>query len=224
MSNEREVLDEALAALRDATAKAPGETVSATRRAILIRAAGRRRRFAVGRLVLPFAALFGVGVAWAAATHRLPAIFGSKESEAPAPPPEPPPVVKSPIPPPPPRAPALPSVPASAPVAAVETSPSANLPTTRASADAEPSEALYRSAHEAHFVAHDWVRALAGWDAYLARAPKGRFAPEARYNRALALIRLGRRDEAREALAPFAAGAYEGYRQSEAKELLDALE
>ena len=90
-------------------------------------------------------------------------------------------------------------------------------------ADVDPEVALYETAHEAHFVARDWTRALAGWDAYLAAHPKGRFAPEARYNRALALFRLGRRDEARDALRPFANGAFDGYRQKEAQQLLDAM-
>src|SRR5690606_9995452 len=69
-----------------------------------------------------------------------------------------------------------------------------------ARAPVDPEEARYRAAHETHFVARDWSRALRAWDDYLAAYPKGRFAPEARYNRALALVRLGRRDEAREAL------------------------
>ncbi|HSO35477.1 MAG TPA: hypothetical protein VLT33_23270 [Labilithrix sp.] len=90
----------------------------------------------------------------------------------------------------------------------------------------EPSteeQSLYATAHEAHFVARDSASALRGWDAYLAAHPDGRFAMEARYNRAICLVRLGRRREAREALAPFAAGTYGGYRKSEASELLDAL-
>jgi hypothetical protein len=66
---------------------------------------------------------------------------------------------------------------------------------------------------------------LTAWDAYLAAYPSGRFAVEARYNRAIVLARLHRITEARAALAPFAAGAVEGgYRQREATELLDALE
>jgi hypothetical protein len=65
---------------------------------------------------------------------------------------------------------------------------------------------------------------LRGWDAYLSAAPRGRFAPEARYNRALTLIRLGRRDEAREALRPFAEGAHGDYRRDEAARLIDALD
>ncbi|MEB2312355.1 MAG: tetratricopeptide repeat protein [Sorangiineae bacterium] len=82
---------------------------------------------------------------------------------------------------------------------------------------------LYRAAHQAHFVAHDPVKALAAWDAYLAVAPRGRFVPEARYNRGLALVRLGRMAEARAALEPFARGAYGTYRSDEAQRLLDGL-
>jgi hypothetical protein len=75
----------------------------------------------------------------------------------------------------------------------------------------------------AHFVDHDPARALAGWDAYLGAAPSGPFAPEARYNRALSLIRLGRNAEARTALEPFANGSYGGYRKDEASALLERI-
>ena len=88
---------------------------------------------------------------------------------------------------------------------------------------ADPNLALYRVAHAAHFVDHDPARALAAWDAYLRAAPKGEFAPEARYNRALSLVRLGRTAEARSALEPFAAGAYGNYRKTEANALLEHL-
>ncbi|HEY6080758.1 MAG TPA: hypothetical protein VIW29_18210, partial [Polyangiaceae bacterium] len=81
---------------------------------------------------------------------------------------------------------------------------------------------LYRLAHEAHFGSHDYARALVGWDAYLRAAPRGRLAVEARYNRALCLLRLGRDEEAKRALQPFASGVF-GYRQSEARQLLDEL-
>jgi len=66
--------------------------------------------------------------------------------------------------------------------------------------------------------------ALAAWDAYLRVAPHGTLEPEARYNRALTLIRGGRGREAREALAPFAAGSFAGYRAREAQALIVALE
>ncbi|MEI9941732.1 MAG: hypothetical protein WDO69_31350 [Pseudomonadota bacterium] len=88
---------------------------------------------------------------------------------------------------------------------------------------ADPTLALYRRAHAAHFVDHDPARALAGWDRYLSAAPNGEFAPEARYNRALSLVRLGRSGEARRALEPFANGVYGNYRKAEASALLEQL-
>jgi RNA polymerase sigma-70 factor (ECF subfamily) len=83
--------------------------------------------------------------------------------------------------------------------------------------------ALYERAHRLHFHGDQPAAALAAWDAYLGHAPRGRFALEARYNRAIALARLGRRDEAVQALAPFAAGVHGTYRQRDAAQLLLAL-
>ncbi len=94
----------------------------------------------------------------------------------------------------------------------------------KAGASATAEEDSYAAAHRAHFVRHDPGAALRRWDAYLAAYPQGRFALEARYNRALALVRVGRGEEARRALAPFADGREGGYRQREARELLDAIE
>ncbi|MBX3223183.1 MAG: hypothetical protein KF795_21910, partial [Labilithrix sp.] len=87
----------------------------------------------------------------------------------------------------------------------------------------DPHAALFAEAHRLHFTERDPARALAAWDRYLAAAPDGRFAPEARYNRALALVRLGRLVEAKPELRAFASGAYGDYRRDEAKALLDAL-
>lgn len=87
----------------------------------------------------------------------------------------------------------------------------------------DPNAPLFAEAHRIHFVERDPARALAAWDRYLAVAPAGRFAPEARYNRALSLVRLGRTDEARPELEAFARGTYGNYRRDEAKALLDAL-
>ena len=85
--------------------------------------------------------------------------------------------------------------------------------------------AAYREAHRLHFGRRDFATALTAWDAYLAGQPHGTFAVEALYNRAICLLRLGRKDEARRALVPFAQGAMQNhYRQSEAIELLEALE
>jgi TolA-binding protein len=82
---------------------------------------------------------------------------------------------------------------------------------------------LYRAAHRAQFFERDYARAVTAWDAYLTTAPTGSFALEARFNRAVALARLGRATEAGSALLPFARGDYGPYRQSDAQALLDAL-
>jgi TolA-binding protein len=84
---------------------------------------------------------------------------------------------------------------------------------------------LYRHAHEKHFRARDFAAALRAWDLYLQAFPSGTFAVEARYNRAICLVRLGQKAEARRALLPFSKGEVaRGYRQAEATELLKALE
>lgn len=104
-------------------------------------------------------------------------------------------------------------------VSEVRPSPSSSPPAQEAVGEL----ALYKAAHRAHFVEHDFARALAGWDRYLAAAPRGTFTLEARYNRAIALHRLGRRAEAVEALRPFANGAYGRYRRDEAQQLIEEL-
>ena len=97
-------------------------------------------------------------------------------------------------------------------------------PAPVSSATPDPNAALFAEAHRLHFVDRDPVRALAAWDRYLAAAPSGRFVPEARYNRALALIRAGRELEAKRELEAFANGTYGGYRRDEARALLDAID
>jgi tetratricopeptide (TPR) repeat protein len=87
-----------------------------------------------------------------------------------------------------------------------------------------PIEALYRKAHELHFRGGDHAAAIAAWDAYLAAEPTGRVVAEARYNRALLLIRVGRYAEARAALEPYARGEIAGgYRRAEAAQLVERL-
>lgn len=107
---------------------------------------------------------------------------------------------------------------AAAPSASVDSAAAA--PSASAS---DPHAALFAEAHRLHFTERDPARALAAWDRYLAVAPDGRFSPEARYNRALALVRLGRHAEATSELAAFARGAYGSYRRDDAQSLLDAL-
>jgi TolA-binding protein len=91
--------------------------------------------------------------------------------------------------------------------------------TAQPTADAEAT--AYGRAHRVHFVEDAPGRALAAWDDYLAAYPAGVFAPEARYNRALCLVRLGRLHAAEHALQPFASDARNGYRRAEACLLLD---
>ncbi|HVY30452.1 MAG TPA: hypothetical protein VHB79_28030 [Polyangiaceae bacterium] len=200
----------------------------------------RRTRLA---FILPLAACLAAGTAWGSATGRLPALFHalSEAVSLSSKPAEPKPhiangTVK--------KAPAdesAPPTPAVQPAAEPKPEPEAKPelktepPKAEVAASARPTPSgassaafqdadgdLYRLAHEAHFASHDYGRALAGWDAYLKAAPGGRFATEARYNRAICLLRLGRDAEARQALEPFASGKL-GYRQNEARELLDEL-
>jgi TolA-binding protein len=81
----------------------------------------------------------------------------------------------------------------------------------------------YARAHEAHFTRDAPAEALAAWNRYLAAYPSGAFVPDARYNRALCMLRLGRHAAAAQALRPFADGAFHGYRRLEAGALLDWL-
>jgi TolA-binding protein len=237
-------LDEAFRAVREQTAE-PRNSGMATRRAMLAQVQARERNRA--RLVsvfVPLAALLVISVAWAAASGRLtrrvmpssvpgvaaPSAHNDQASALPDP-------LRP-----------LPSSSASLPIAplsSVENRASTaarNAPLTtgappehlavppaaasRSSAELRVSpreQALYETAHQAHFAARAPAAALPAWDAYLAEFPDGRFALEARYNRAICLVRLGRHDAARAALQPFANGEAGGYRQQDAIALLDAL-
>jgi hypothetical protein len=202
--------------------------------------------------VAPLAAVLGLSVAWAAATGRLlpqtlraleegagvPAKIGASArpqhvaptAAARAPErPGSPEALPAPIAPPAPVAPVAPSAPRApdampASSARHTSAPAARLARLVASAGVDRDAELYAVAHRAHFTEHEPAAALRGWDAYLAAFPDGRFALEARYNRALSLVRLGRMDDARGALEPFAIGRYGGYRAREARQLIEAME
>jgi hypothetical protein len=245
-----DVLDRAVKALRasgDLAQRENAETRRRVLRAVAIR--GRRRRGLV-RWGLPLAAALALPSAWAATGGPFlllrtgaPAVVASN-GEVPVARPSPgvsvggagiPVVVAAP--------PATPDTPPPSvvvdalPVAAAPTTAHGvhpDLPALRATAASAraPSPAaastaatndLYAAAHRAHFVDRNPAAALAAWDAYLRVAPRGALAPEARYNRALCLVRLGRRDEAIAALGPFASGGNGGYRQREAAELIETL-
>jgi hypothetical protein len=229
-----ETLARAMQSLRD-VADGSDESAARTRTEILARAGrARRRRRGVAFMALPVAAAFFTTAAWGALTGRwrgwIEIVAGHATERRPAPP-----ETTLPVPPEPVRA--LPIV---IPESTTEVlaplvlgtergSASEKAPAPRASSPAtapvtsDRQQSLYATAHRAHFVEQDAAGALRGWDAYLAAYPGGRFALEARYNRAISLVRLGRREEAASALSPFARGENGGYRQSEARALLDAL-
>ena len=234
-----DLLEAATRALREETADADADGRFTRARVMASLHQGKVRRRTRLAFVLPIAACLAAGTAWGAATGRLPAVFRaigqlvSYKGAPPAPPERAPvaqaPAVTSAAPPalevarePEPVAPA-PAVAAepvrSAPAASASTAPAASSSAAFQDTDGD----LYRLAHEAHFASHDYARALAGWDAYLRAAPGGRLATEARYNRAICLLRLGRDAEARKALEPFASGFMGGYRQNEARQLLKEL-
>ena len=79
------------------------------------------------------------------------------------------------------------------------------------------------TAHRLHFRGAPQA-ALAAWDAYLATDPSGPLAIEAHYNRAVVLVRLGQREQAKEVLLRFATGTYGTFRKADATVLLKQLE
>ncbi len=82
----------------------------------------------------------------------------------------------------------------------------------------------FREADDLYRHRGDLEAAIGAYRRYVRDYPTGRFVPEAKYNAALALMKLGRAAEARPLLAPFAAGVYGTYRQTSAQQLLDALD
>lgn len=103
-------------------------------------------------------------------------------------------------------------------------SPEATRETSRVGAAPEEPLSVYQRAHQSHFKEQDFAEALRAWNLYLRLDPGGPLALEARYNRALALLRLGRTLEAREALQPFARGEYGEYRRREATQLSEHID
>jgi len=101
-----------------------------------------------------------------------------------------------------------------------DSAPQNTLPITEAGPD--PENVAFRRAYDLQERANH-AAALQAHEDYLRQFPRGRFAPEARYNRAVLLIRLGRYSEARRALEPFVEGAYGNYRRTSARRLLEAL-
>lgn len=225
-----DLLSQAVRALREETSSPRGAR-ELTRARIMasVRETHRRRMKAVS-IVVPLVAVLVVGTALATATGNMPEVWqlltgGREKVEAP-------PVATIGAPDRGPRPASEPEVPLEPPVAAVEpevaeeeekpTKSSVPVASSKRK-DADPQE-LYRDAHQAHFQRGDCGAAITAYERYLGAAPRGRFAAEASYNRALCLIRVGRTSEARTALQPFAKGLHGGYRRAEAGALLDALD
>jgi hypothetical protein len=87
----------------------------------------------------------------------------------------------------------------------------------------DPELVMFRRAHDLHFKSGAPSAAVAAYGEYLAAYPRGRFVPEARYNTALGLLKMGERERARGILETFARGEPGSYRQAEATKLLEAL-
>ena len=223
-----EALEEAVAALREQTDAPASELEAARTRARILAShrAGSRRAAPMTWLAAAAAIVIVLGgsTAWAYWTGRLDAWVGASTPEHVVP------VAPGPvIPPPRMPEPEVETPPVVTPVAPPEVVQAAVPETTTTETSertpVDPRErAAYRAAHVLHFDEHDPAGAIAAWDAYLAAYPSGRFALEARYNRALCLVRLGRTSEARAALAPFVEGTHGGYRQQEATALANALD
>jgi RNA polymerase sigma factor (sigma-70 family) len=64
----------------------------------------------------------------------------------------------------------------------------------------DPARALFEAASHAQFQDLDFARAVQGWGAFLAQVPTGPLASDARFNRLVALFKLGRLAEARDAV------------------------
>ena len=227
-----DLLSQAAGALRETSAASPAgaDTLACVLRDVRHR---ERRRRSFSSLVVALALIVMACGAWAAATGRLAALqrrLRPARAEIAAPtremrgprgpeviPVEAPPPADHPEAPVPPRHFAVHQLPAGS-----RRTPAAS----RRAGDLAPPppfpDELYGAAHEAHFARRDFSAALELWDRYLALTPLPRFAVEARYNRGIALLRLGRHDEAARALRPFADGDYGSYRTREARALLGA--
>ena len=207
-------LEELSAALREEGQLDP-ERKRAVRARVLLRP---KRRVRAVRWLLPVAAVLAGVTAWAGVRER----WWLVSARAPEPElvttttPSPPPIVTV----------ARPSVlvlpPPSAseapvPSPVVRIAPPPPIDKSRLVLDA------YRNAERLQFTSKDYAGALDAWDRYLAQANGGPLVVDARYDRALCLMHLGRKDEARDALAPFANAAPGTYRQAEAKALLESL-
>jgi TolA-binding protein len=218
-------LDDHVRALRELGGDGAGDDGSATRLRVL---RSLERGHAMTRHASVVAALVVLLVAtasWGFATGRIQKLWQHEPAA-----PSPPPAAAAPDPPPPP-APAIarpqpaPAPPAPAPAPAPESPRSLPPAHLEPVATPAPPSQRYAHAHALYFHDGDYVAALDAFDDYLAAEPHGEFVAEARYNRALCLVRLGRLDEAKIALQPFADGTVlAGYRRTDATTLIEKID
>ncbi|MGZ3418411.1 MAG: tetratricopeptide repeat protein [Polyangiales bacterium] len=241
-------LERATRALKDTGEPPPADVVRTRLRVMEDLRVERKKRARIFYVVVPIAAVLACATAWAAQTGRLAALVRGLKgtpSEVTAPTPTPiaprPSAIATVTPSATPEPAAIEPAPsASAPVVAVAPPPVApSMPAAKTSVSAAPSAtavaeesdagsadlAAYKLAHKLHFSDQNYASAIGAWENYLHDFPGGAFAVEARYNRAICLVKLGRNAEAKTALAPFAEGKVAGgYRQEQAKALLDVLD
>jgi hypothetical protein len=215
-------------AARDLRERSDGDAGAGARtreRVLALTAKRKRRRKSWTLVTVMLGSLLMMSSVWAAATGRLPRLWHALVPHQAEPPiagsqavPRTPPVAPSPP---------LASAPEPRPAPATTTvaQPAKRSVPARPSppAPTDPEEQLFKSAYRDQFVRHDAQAALDGWNAYLGAAPQGRFALEAAYDRALCLVRLGRRAEAISALRPFVDGTHGDYHRRDATRLSAAL-
>lgn len=107
------------------------------------------------------------------------------------------------------------------PVQSALAQPSAHVAPAPPALDAEI--IAFREADDAYRRSGNLQAASEAYARYVQQYPGGRFVPEATFNRALALLKLGRGREARPLLERFASGDFGAYRKRAAEQLLEAL-
>jgi len=206
-------LEEATRALREEG------VMDAGRKRVLrdrVLATPKKRSLRAARWVMPLAAVLAAASVWASVTRdrhtsvvaAAPVVVATTATATIAPVIAPPPIE---------------TATAVVDVAPVQTAPHVTTPRPTAGDSERRALRAYREAERLQFDDKDYARALDAWDRYVPLAGKSPLLVDAKWQRAVCLVRLDRRDEARAALEPFARGELGAYRRDEAQALLGAL-